>query len=222
MVPPNSPIKIELREALWKCSEQPNNVTISVFRLFQPFWQFWHWKNPAKTLKTKQFWPKPKNFSWKSNFQQNIFRCFGKYFISVDHYENDTYISLEFTLKVFISRGTSDRCMTLCRSVLLWDINLNAPQSHAVNIIDFNWYAIIGYVVCTGLIMLFFIIFMPRQQNYTVGPILLTNRPGPFFPEWPSRKFADRAMMMVPPRTEKSAQQYNFVIMPPPPSGFWV
>ena len=33
------------------------------------------------------------------------------------------------------------------------------------------------------------------EQNYTAGPILLTNRPGPFFPEWPSRNFADRAIL---------------------------
>ena len=32
-------------------------------------------------------------------------------------------------------------------------------------------------------------------QNYTPGPILLTNRPGPFFPEWPARNFADRAIV---------------------------
>ena len=48
------------------------------------------------------------------------------------------------------------------------------------------------------------------RQNYTAGLILLTNRPGPFFPEWPSRNFADRAILEKMALSAKSKKSGKF------------
>ena len=67
-------------------SERPNNVSVSVFRLFRRFWQFRHRNMPAETPKTKKFRTKPNNFGRKSNIHWNIFQSFGKKSVSIEHY----------------------------------------------------------------------------------------------------------------------------------------